>query len=227
MAVNYQYRIVRDGLVLCLDAADRKSYPGTGTTWLDRSGNGNHGTSSNLSNFVSNDQKSLYFNTTYVNLALNPSLFTTQATLIIFLKLATAISVTGGGIERISGIGSKAFSHYTWSDGLAYFGTFLSEIRRVNSIALSNTIDRTNWHMITITCSPGANNWKFYQNTELIRTDTGDSNISLSTNGIFSVGGDINYRMQGNISNILMYNRALSANDIQQNFTSLKGRFGI
>lgn len=227
MAVNYQNRIVRDGLVLCLDAADRKSYPGSGTTWFDRSGNGNHGTSSNLSNFVSNDQKSLYFNTTYVNLALNPSLFTTQATLIIFLKLATAISITGGGIERVSGIGSKAFSHYTWSDGLAYFGTFLSEIRRVNSIALSNTIDRTNWHMITITCSPGANNWKFYQNTELIRTDTGDSNISLSTNGIFSVGGDINYRMQGNISNILMYNRALSVNDIQQNFTSLKGRFGI
>ena len=62
MAVNYQNRIVRDGLVLCLDAADRKSYPGTGTTWFDRSGNGNHGTSSNLSNFVINDQKSLYFN---------------------------------------------------------------------------------------------------------------------------------------------------------------------
>lgn len=227
MAVNYQNRIVRDGLVLCLDAADRKSYPGTETTWFDRSGNGINGTSSNLSNFVSNDQKSLYFNSTYVNLALNPSLFTTQATLIIFLKLQTAISVTGGGIERLSGGGTKAFSHYTWGDGLAYFGTFLNSSKRVNSIVLSSTVIRTDWHMITITCSPGANNWKFYQNTELIRTDTGDSNISLSTDSIYSVGGDTNYRMQGNISNILMYNRALSANDIQQNFTSLKGRFGI
>jgi hypothetical protein len=36
--------IVTNGLVLCLDAADKKSYPGSGTTWFDRSGNGNNGT---------------------------------------------------------------------------------------------------------------------------------------------------------------------------------------
>jgi hypothetical protein len=227
MACNYQGKIVTNGLVLCLDAADKKSYPGTGTVWTDRSGSGNHGTSSNLSNFVRNDQKSLYFNSTYVNLALNPSLFTTQATLIIFLKLTVAISVTGGGIERVSGGGSKAFSHYTWGDGLAYFGTFLNQTKRVNSIVLSSVIDRTNWHMISITCSPGANNWKFYQNTELIRSDTGDSNISLSTDSVYSIGGDTNYRMQGDISNILMYNKALTTDEIKQNFSILKGRFGI
>ena len=160
-------------------------------------------------------------------MALNPLLFTTEATLIIFLKLTNAIGGNGGGIERLSGGGTKAFSHYTWGDGLAYFGTFLNSTKRVNSIVLSSSVIRTDWHMITITCSPGANNWKFYKNTELIRTDTGDSNISLSTNGIYSVGGDTSYQMQGNISNILMYNKALSANDIQQNFNSLKGRFGI
>ena len=37
---NYGPRIVTDGLVLCLDAADRNSYPGSGTTWKDLSGNG-------------------------------------------------------------------------------------------------------------------------------------------------------------------------------------------
>jgi hypothetical protein len=31
-------RIVTDGLVCCLDAANRKSYPGSGTTWYDLSG---------------------------------------------------------------------------------------------------------------------------------------------------------------------------------------------
>jgi hypothetical protein len=227
MACNYQNKIVSNGLVLCLDAADKKSYPGSGATWFDRSGNGHNGISSNLSNFVSNDQKSLSFNQTCVNLTLNNSLFTNQATLIIFLKLTTAIGQYGGGIERVSGVGSKAFSHYTWSDGLAYFGTFLSESKRVNSIVLSNTVNRTNWHMISITCSPGANNWKFYQNTELIRTDTGDSNITLSNNNIHSIGGDTTYGMAGNISNVLMYNKALNPEEIKQNFNTIRGRFGI
>ena len=48
MAISHSPRIVRDGLVLALDAADRNSYPGSGTTWNDLSGNGNHFTLSGL-----------------------------------------------------------------------------------------------------------------------------------------------------------------------------------
>ena len=44
MALSHSPKIVTDGLVLCLDAANRKSYPGSGTTWFDLSGRGNHGT---------------------------------------------------------------------------------------------------------------------------------------------------------------------------------------
>jgi len=47
MAISHSPRIVRDGLVLALDAADRNSYPGSGTTWNDLSGNGNTGTLNN------------------------------------------------------------------------------------------------------------------------------------------------------------------------------------
>ena len=42
MAIFYNPRTITDGLVLCLDAANSKSYPGSGTTWTDLSGNGNH-----------------------------------------------------------------------------------------------------------------------------------------------------------------------------------------
>ena len=41
MAVNYNTSIVTNGLVLALDAANRKSYSGSGTTWTDLSGNNN------------------------------------------------------------------------------------------------------------------------------------------------------------------------------------------
>ena len=44
MALAHSPKIVTDGLVLCLDAANPKSYPGSGTTWTDLSGNGNNGT---------------------------------------------------------------------------------------------------------------------------------------------------------------------------------------
>ena len=44
MAVGYNPRIVTDGLVLALDAANTKSYGGSGTTWTDLNGRGNDGT---------------------------------------------------------------------------------------------------------------------------------------------------------------------------------------
>ena len=43
MAINISPKIITDGLVLCLDAKDIKSYAGSGTTWTDRSGNDNDG----------------------------------------------------------------------------------------------------------------------------------------------------------------------------------------
>ena len=47
MSYNQQPRIITEGLALCLDAADPKSYPKSGTTWTDRSGQGNNGTLTN------------------------------------------------------------------------------------------------------------------------------------------------------------------------------------
>ena len=44
MSLHHSPKIITDGLVLCLDARNTKSYPGTGTTWYDISGNNNHAT---------------------------------------------------------------------------------------------------------------------------------------------------------------------------------------
>jgi len=55
MAISHSPRIVRDGLVLALDAADRNSYPGSGTTWYDLSGNNYHGISSGNTTYLEYD----------------------------------------------------------------------------------------------------------------------------------------------------------------------------
>ena len=44
MGLSHSPRIVTDGLVFCVDAGDKMSYPGAGTTWTDLSKNRNNGT---------------------------------------------------------------------------------------------------------------------------------------------------------------------------------------
>jgi len=56
MATNYNPKITTDGLVLCLDAANPKSYPGSGTAWFDISGNSRNGTLTNSPTFSSSNQ---------------------------------------------------------------------------------------------------------------------------------------------------------------------------
>ena len=60
MGVTYNNRIVTDGLVLCLDAASKRSYPGTGTTWTDLVGS-NNGTLVNGPTFDAGNGGSVVF----------------------------------------------------------------------------------------------------------------------------------------------------------------------
>ena len=65
MAVNYcTQQIVKDGLVLALDAGNTKSYPGSGTSWSDLSGQGNTGTLTNGPTYSSADGGSIVFDGT-------------------------------------------------------------------------------------------------------------------------------------------------------------------
>jgi hypothetical protein len=61
MGIAYNPRTITDGLVLCLDAANSKSYPGSGTTWTDLSGLGNTGTLTNGPTYSSANGGSLVF----------------------------------------------------------------------------------------------------------------------------------------------------------------------
>jgi hypothetical protein len=228
--------IITNGLVLYLDAANKQSYVSGSTSWIDVSNNNNNSTLTNGPTFNSLNGGSIVFDGTndYVNQTLNTGSFTTEATLIMFLKLnnATPSNAFETGIERLSANVSKQASHYPWTDGVAYFGAFQANLR-IDGITLSSTIDRTKWHMITITSSPGTNNWKFYQNTELRHSANGPSTVSFSTDGVYNLGrsqtildGNFWY-INGNIANVMLYNRALTLQEITQNYNTTKVRFGL
>ena len=94
MSLNHSPKIVTDGLVLCLDAASRKSYPGSGTTWFDRSGNGNNGTLTNGPTFSSDNGGSIVFDGTndYVNCGTTLGNFgTSNFTINFFFKTSTSL----------------------------------------------------------------------------------------------------------------------------------------
>ena len=61
MATKYSPKIITNGLVLSLDAANNKSYPRSGTTWTDLSGNNNTGTLTNGPTFNAGNQGSIVF----------------------------------------------------------------------------------------------------------------------------------------------------------------------
>ena len=61
MAFIHSPKLVTNGLVLCLDAANKLSYPGSGTTWYDLSGNANNGTLTNGPTFNSANSGSIVF----------------------------------------------------------------------------------------------------------------------------------------------------------------------
>src|SRR6056300_758964 len=61
MAFAHSPKIVTDGLVLALDAGNPKSYPGSGTVWRGKSGNGNNGTLTNGPTFSSDNGGAIVF----------------------------------------------------------------------------------------------------------------------------------------------------------------------
>ena len=101
--------IIDDGLVLYLDAANTKSYPGSGTTWTDLSGNGNNGTLENGVGYNSGNGGSLVFDGVddYDYVLISSGISYSEYTFMFFCRWISSVGVS----ERI--FGSDAFGTYT------------------------------------------------------------------------------------------------------------------
>ena len=229
MATIYNTSVVRDGLVLHLDAANPKSYPGTGTTWTDLSGNGiiatldadvsynsvNQGTmlfsSSNTVGEVTFPRDNFIFGTGDFSITIwaNPSAIETYDTLfemgyytdgILFRPSGATVQVYIG--NSLSGGGSRTYTHTRSIGRWDYYTlTRQSGVVRLYINAVQNGTDWTNTASLTL-------------------ATVVNCKIGSSTHN----GGQ---RWNGYISNFQIYNRALIAAEIQQNFEALRGRYGI
>lgn len=223
MGVGYNPKIVTSGLVLCLDAANPKSYPGSGTTWTDLSIFQHQVSLVNSPSFSSTVKRFSFNGTnTYASIDSNASLTITNPTVII------GCTVAGGTV-----LAKGSYGQY-WNYGIrGITGTRFSA--RNNNADLQSPIYPTSVSGLNIFAAVyNGTACVFYRNGELSgSTSDGYSPVANNTRKITigaalsGVNNDYVEFYSGEISFIQIYNRALSAQEIQQNFNALRGRFGL
>ena len=225
MATNYNPAIVTDGLVLCLDGANVKSYTGSGTTWKDISGEGHDGTLTNGPTFSSNYGGNIVFDGSndFVTGVHNSE-----------LNLRNDVTVecwfrrTGGRSDWVRIMGKGGSSNRTY--GLWYHvnsNYFLYQRyggSNMNNL-LSKSVVLNTWYHMVGTSSGSAHT--LYVNGVNMGTVSLSSTFH-STTDPYKVGyGNVHSTHIGNVSNCRIYNRGLSEAEVKQNYNAHKGRFGL
>jgi hypothetical protein len=216
--------IVGDGLVLNLDAANFRSYAGTGTAWNDVSGNSNNGTLTNGPTYSSANGGSIVFDgvNDYVNVPYNSIINNSTAFTIDFWFKSNNI-----GAEQMLFSTSKSSPASGYHVEI-YQSKFLFQVYPSTGFTSSTqTLFSNIFYNVSITYNLG--NITYYINSIPAGTAThtftpSDNDIAI---GKFTYTAGSGYYLNGNIPAFRFYNRVLSAQEIQQNFNALRGRYGI
>ena len=219
-------KIVTDGLVLCLDAADRNSYPGTGTSWYDISGNGYIGTIANGPVFTEDYKGAINCDPTNDFVYLNNTLNLSKITISVVYKKDSS----SGSVDHI--VYNK---ENTW------------ELRDVsNNLSWAVATNNQTWYwydtgynvtlnqILKVDLTYDGDYVRTWINGSLYNTrgyPTGGNLVQVgsypklnsrsTTQTAWQNGGDHTYY------NFSVYNRALSADEISRNYNATKGRFGL
>jgi hypothetical protein len=231
--IAYYGGIVKDGLVLNLDAAKRDSYPGSGTVWRDIVGS-NNGTLTNgptfnsdnggsivfdgVDDYVTLESQSLVTNNFTINLWYNLNTITPKEHFLFSIGYASINSFLIVANSTLSGSQSIS-SYYVNSGGLATG-------RTINSTTLTNT-QIVN---LSYTRNDGLN--VIYVNGVEQTSRTFTESLSLGSSLQYILGYAIPRNkttayLQGNIYLSQIYNRSLTQSEILQNYNATKTRFGL
>lgn len=221
MSIYHHPRIVTDGLVLHLDAANKKSYPGSGTTWYDLSKNKYIGTMSNVS-FDSNNGGSMSFNGTSSYISTNVG--SPGSTPITFDFWINSNSSSPVGIYDSAPNTANVLRNYYFGIG----GGYVEWWDRSPGVAMG--ITASSWTHVCVVYRFSTNRYiDYYRNGILISTGTGNTTSTIGWTSLRI--GDINNgsagRYSGKISIFKVYKTALTSDHVNQNFNATKSRYGL
>jgi len=242
MAFHRGPKVVTNGLVLALDAANVKSYPGSGTAWRDLSGNNYSGSLVNGPTFNSANGGSIVFDGvddyTQIN---NPSNIQSQNfsvsvwvnplaptnAIVDILDYDHTSSPLQGWVLQSEDATTNRYYYFGYYTGTSFQpSTGLGAGRGIQ-------ITNSTWQNITYTKSGtsvlgylnGIQSVNYTGNTATVSYQSGRN---LRIGGVISTGSGVGNRYyKGNVSNLQIYNRALSASEILQNYNALKSRFNL
>jgi hypothetical protein len=206
-------------LVLNLDAINPNSYPQSGTIWYDTSGYGNNGTLINGTAWTPNgSQTSFSFDGVDDKVTIS-SLFTGNPSLSIEFWFYT----TSTGTPVLLGTTSTGLSLLTYAD-LGPSRNFRVGVYGDDYLVLMNgSLTSSTWYHIIIThdqvTTKGYVNGVF--NNSALRT------LNIGSTGTFIGAADSIQYFTGKIPQFRLYNRALTAQEVLQNYNALKTRFGL
>ena len=231
MGLAHSPRIVTDRLALCLDAGNSKSAGDGLPFWIDLSGNAFNGS---LWSGYSFSGGFLSFNGTsdYVSFSTEPDLNgksfsagcwyrTTDSNMRLIQNASTGSFGTKNGFQ-------VSISGTSWSN-TGITSTNGSFIQVGTNVSADTALDG-NWHCVCLTFDTFTGKGELYLDGTSLYSDTVSGLIGANLNGAGLELGRANSNQQyldGDIACAFMYTKALTSEEVQQNFNALRGRFGI
>jgi hypothetical protein len=241
--------VTTDGLVLCFDGNNRKCYPGSGSIVYDLSGNNNYGT---LTSGATVSSGGLNFDGTddYISITETSGMTPQVMTVDCWFKVNSETSTSYGGAPNsyqmicfrqntrtstyegvLLAFTEPAFSPTYGAPNTVFIQTATAGGAASSAVSSANTIFVGNiYSSIAVIDTTTLN---LYVNGTLAATSSKASGIDYNANHTFKLGRAVatgvswDAAFNGTIYSLKIYNRALSAAEVRQNFNALRGRFGI
>lgn len=239
MATNYGASISRDGLKILLDAGNVKSYPGTGTTWYDTSGNGNDFTI-NASAYKNTGPKYMDFNGSYgcglTASGVNTPNYGSTCTAIVWTRIKNSTSDwrtlfraegTGADHQVIVIVNDWTIGMYDNTNGSGFNGSGFSQqslpgyaSNAWNMLVWRWQSTQTNYYYYNFSYNNTPGTLRGYNSSANARFKTG-----FRTLGAYNSGSPSQF--WGDIGYLAMYDRYIGDEEVLNHFYAQRGRFGI
>lgn len=212
MATFYSPKVVTDGLICYLDAANKKSYPGSGSTWFDLCGKYN-GTLINSPSFTSD-----------YGGAMNTVAATPSYAQITTLDLSSgAYTIIAASRYNVGGTHGRIVSSINNNWLLGHWAAYTDDYYANGWVSYNVSDTSSNWFIYAGTGDTVTDNWKFYINSKK-RDDNNGGGAGPSGIQIGGYAGPYEHT-DGQCAFFIAYNRVLTDSEILQNYNTLKGRF--
>lgn len=225
--------IVTNGLTLHLDAAQTRSYPGSGTSWSDLTGINSAGTLTNGPTFSSSNGGSILFDgvNDRVDLPAGFSNFTSGLTFEAWVRPQTGLPQYGRIIELGNGVRTNNIFFYAPGNGYICLEMQYPDgvNQTIGGCSAINALTFDVWqHWVGMLTGTQV---ILYKNGVQSGNPTGQTNLPTNTsrtvNSIGTTSGNYREFWKGNIAQLRIYNRALSATEVGQNYNATRSRFGL